>query len=171
MKRLLPGLLILISITLLAQEKLVSDTTAVNSIDGIVKEVLKIISGADGKTRDWQAFRNLFLPTATFTILNNDSTFPEPVETISLEDFISLMHDEYYQQGFIEYETGKVVDEYNGISHVFQSFYAKDSENVEGRGVTSYQLVFYDNRWWIVNIMWTGDSNGVDVPEKYLEKN
>ena len=64
----------------------------------------------------------------------------------------------------------KVVDEYNGIAHVFQTFYAKDSENFEERGITSYQLVYFNNRWWIANIVWTGDSNGVKVPAKYLKK-
>jgi hypothetical protein len=67
-----------------------------------------------------------------------------------------------------EYETGKVVDEYNGIAHVFQSFFAKDSENNEEKGINSYQLVYSDSRWWIVNIVWTGDSNGIKVPGKYL---
>jgi len=123
------------TMTLAAQEKMSSDTNAVKSIDGIVKEVLRLVSGAKGQTRNWEALRNLFLPTATFTVLNNNDSIQQPVEAINLDDFIKLMHDEYYEQGYLEYETGKTIDEYNGIANVLQSFYAKDSENKQERGI------------------------------------
>jgi hypothetical protein len=171
MKRILLVFFILISaMTLTAQEKMLFDTNAVKSIDGIVKEVLRLVSGEKGKTRNWEALRNLFLPTATFTVLNNNDSILQPVETVSLDDFIKLMHDEYYEQGYLEYETGKTIDEYNGIANVFQSFYGKDSENKEERGINSYQLVYFTKRWWIANLLWTGDTNGVKIPKKYLYK-
>jgi len=171
MKKILLVFFILISATTLtAQEKMSADTNAVKSIDGIVKEVLRLVSGEKGKTRNWEALRNLFLPTATFTVLNNSDSIPQPVETVSLDDFIKLMHDEYYEQGYLEYEIGKTIDEYNGIANVFQSFYGKDSENREERGINSYQLVYFKKRWWVANLLWTGDTNGVKIPEKYLDK-
>ena len=70
--------------------------------------------------------------------------------------------------GYIEYEISKVVNEYNGIASVFQTFYGKDSENKEEMGINSYQLVYFNHRWWIANLLWTGDNNGVKVPKKYL---
>ena len=153
-----------------AQVKLSSDTNAVKSIDGIVKEVLKLVSGKKGTTRNWEALRNLFLSTATFTVLNNNDSIPIPVETISLDDFINLLHDEYYEQGYFEYEISKTIDEYNGIANVFQSFYGKDSENTEERGINSYQLVYFNKRWWIANMLWTIETKGAKIPKKYLNK-
>jgi hypothetical protein len=171
MKRVVPLFFILIAtLHLKAQEAMTPDTNAVKSIDGIVKEVLKLISGEKGKTRNWDALRNLFLPTATFSVLNNNDSIPQPIETVSLDDFIDLMHDSYYEQGYLEYETGKTVNEYNGIANVFQSFYGKDSENKEERGINSYQLVYFKKRWWIATLLWTGDANGVKVPKKYLRR-
>lgn len=171
MKKVLLLLLILISaLNLMAQETMTSDTNAVKSIDGIVKEVLRLVSGEKGKVRNWQAMRNLFLPTATFTVLNNSDSLPQPVETVSLDNFIELMHDEYYEQGYLECETGKTIDEYNGIANVFQSFYGKDSENKEERGINSYQLVYFKKRWWVANLLWTGDANGVKIPKKYMHR-
>ena len=167
MKFILIILFVQVSLLVKAQEKINSNPNAVYSIDGIVKEILQIISGEEGKVRDWDAFRNLFLPTANFTVLSHD-TLSLSVETVSLEEFIELMHNEYYDQGFTENEISKVVEEYNGIAQVFQTYYGKDSENYEENGITSYQLVQFKDRWWIVNILWTGDSNGVNVPEKYL---
>jgi hypothetical protein len=78
------------------------------------------------------------------------------------------MDDEYYQNGYLEYEISKVVNEYNGIANVFQTFYGKDSENREEKGINSYQLVYFNHRWWIASLLWTGDNNGVKVPKKYL---
>ena len=92
-----------------------------------------------------------------------------PYETVTLEEFVELLQDEYYKKGFTEYELGKVVNEFNGIANVFQSFYSKDSENQEGKGITSYQLVYFEERWWIADILWTTDSNGIPIPEKYLD--
>lgn len=168
MKKIAIGLFILVSTSLAAQDKMAADTNASKSIDGIVKEVLRIVSGENGKTRNWEAFRNLFLPTAGFTVLNNNDSIPQPFETVTLEEFIHLMEDQYYTQGFLEYEISKEVNEYNGIANVFQSFYAKDSEGIEEKGINSYQLIYAKNRWWIVNMVWTGDSNGVKVPKRYL---
>jgi hypothetical protein len=171
MKKVLSLLLILIStLNLIAQEAMLPDTNAVKSIDGIVKEVLRLVSGEKGKVRNWEALRNLFLPTATFTVLNNNDSIQQPVETVRLDDFIKLLHDEYYEQGYLEYETGRTIDEYNGIANVFQSFYGKDSENKEERGINSYQLVYFKKRWWIANLLWTGDTNGVKIPKKYLRR-
>jgi hypothetical protein len=153
------------------QEAMLPDTNALKTVNGIVKESLRLISSEKGKTRNWEALQNLFLPTATFTVLNNNDSIPQPVETITLVEFINLLHDEYYERGYLEYETGKTVDEFNGIANVFQSFYGKDSEGKEERGINSYQLVYFNKRWWIANLLWTLETNRVKIPKKYLRKN
>lgn len=99
-------------------------------------------------------------------LVPNDS-IPQLLETVSLDEFIEMLDDPYYEQGYLQYEMGKVVDEYNGIAQVFQSFYGKDSDNLEERGITSYQLVYFKERWWIANVLWSIDANGVEVPDKY----
>ena len=154
MKNILTAFFLFASANLFAQNKMAADTDAVHSIDGIVKEMLRIVSGEKGKSRNWDTFRNLFLPTAQFTVVNHSDSLPQPVETVSLEEFIKLMHNQYYDAGYLEYEISKVVNEYNGIANVFQSFYGKDSENVEERGINSYQLVYFNNRWWIANLIY-----------------
>lgn len=168
MKFMLLSFCLLASAMLSAQEKMIVDTTAVYSIDGIVTEMLHIISGEEGKKRDLEALKSLFLPTAQLTVLYHTDEMPVPSESVSIDDFIELMKDPYYDQGFVEYEIGKTINEYNGIANVFQAYHAKDGDGEEERGITSYQLIFFDDRWWIAHVMWTGNSNGVPVPEKYL---
>jgi hypothetical protein len=68
-KKIITGLLILISTNLVAQTVMEADTNAVKSIDGIVNKILKIVSGEEGKNRDWETYRILFLPNAQLTVL------------------------------------------------------------------------------------------------------
>lgn len=141
---------------------------AVKSIDGIVNEILHLISVEKGEKVDTASLRNLFTPNAILTVLDQRET---PVaETIPVDDFIVLLTDSYYEKGFYETELHQVVDEFNGIAQVFQTFYAKDGDGHEGRGITSFQLAYYDNRWWIVSVLWTDESERVKLPEKYLSK-
>jgi hypothetical protein len=141
----------------------------VQSIDGILAEVLDIVSREKGEKADTAAFRNLFVPWARFSVHTHDDSAAQPVQTATLDEFIEILSDPYYEEGFEEYELNKVVDEYNGIAHAFQVYRVKDTDGVDETGLNSYQLVYYDDRWWIVSTLWTGNSNGVDVPEKYMK--
>ncbi|MBD3630826.1 hypothetical protein [Cyclobacterium sp.] len=63
------------------------------------------------------AVRNLFHPSAILTVADSFNA-----ETVSINDFLILLKDPYYEEGYLEKEINKVVDEYNGIAQVFQSF-------------------------------------------------
>lgn len=151
-----------------AQEMMIPDTNAVKSIEGILSEVFRIYNGEPGKKRNWAAFGDLFLPSARFTFLDNNGT-PGPYETVDLVEFVEILVDADFDEAFLTYETGKVVEEFNGIAHVFQSFYLKKKEGNERRGINSYQLLYDQGRWWIVSMLWTLDSEEEKIPEKYLE--
>ena len=103
-------------------------------------------------------------------MLAQDASRKIGYETANLEDFIESLKDSYYDNGFYEVETGKVVNEFNGIANVFQSFYGKDSEGNEERGINSYQLVYLKNRWWIANMVWTFETEEVKIPKKYKKQ-
>jgi len=172
MKNIAIGLFVLITMQLNAQNNITSDSLSVKSIDGIVNAAFNILSKLEGDVRNLEKIRNLYLPTAKFTILNHPTdSIPLTYESVSLEEFFEYMQDEqeYYEKGFSQYELGKVINQYNGIANVFQSFYAKDSENQEVKGITSYQLLYFNERWWISDVLWTTDSNGIQISEKYLK--
>ena len=163
MKHILVASLLMVPLLGTAQETQVP--TSVESIDGIVNELLDLISVEKGEKIDTAAVGNLFLPSARLTVSSRYNS--DDLESVSLDEFLVLLTDPYYEQGYLEKEIHKMVDEFNGIAQVFQSFYAKDSEGVEERGVTSYQLVYSRNRWWIVSLLWTSGSEGLELPKKY----
>ena len=139
-------------------------------IENVLNKVNSIINVSPGQERNPEALREYFMPNAKFTVHMHSSAFPSPVESIGLDEFIELLKDEYYEQGYEERITGHTVEEYNGIAHAFQSFYAKDSEGEEVNGLSSYQLVYLEGKWRIVSILWTDDSNGKPVPEKFVKR-
>ena len=53
----------------------------------------------------------------------------------------------------------------------FKAFMRKDSKNEEARGINSYQLVYFEKRWWIANLLWTLETDKAKIPKKYLRKN
>lgn len=160
-------LLMLVSISALAQDR---KSTAYESIDGILYELLDQISIEKGEKMDTAAIRKLFHPTAQFTVLMH-LEFGPYAESVSLDDFLDMLTDPYYEDGYLEKEIHKLVDEYNGIAQVFQSFYGKDSEGIEERGINSYQLARYQDRWWIVSLLWTLETDKEVIPEEYLRTN
>ena len=111
-------IIMLFSTSALSQTVVTSKIEPTSSINGIVAEVLNIVSGPKGKVRDWDAFRTLFLENATFSVLYHDDSLTLPVETVSVDEFIEYMDEPYYEEGFEEYEISKVVNEYNGIASV-----------------------------------------------------
>ena len=150
-----------------AQEVMLENPDAVKSIDGIVNEVLRYVTGEKGKTRNLEAFRKLFLPSTTFTVLLHDTEQGDAIESIALNEFVELLKNPY-QNDFKETEIHKVVDEYNGIAQVFQTYLGEDADGMKEKGLNSYQLIYIYDRWWIASVLWTGDSNGAEIPKKYL---
>ena len=140
---------------------------AINSPSAIVQELLDLITAEPGEARDFVAMRNLFSPDVRFTALYRGGDFGVPYESIGLDDFIEMMQDEYYTNGFTEVELHQEVDEFNVIAQVFQTYYGEDSEGEREWGISSYQLVFYEGRWWIYSILWTGADRLEDIPEAY----
>ena len=158
-----------IGLSLFGQNAIIPDSTSVSSIDGIVNEVLRVLSGTKDQERPWDWFRHLFTEQAQVTMIKHIENDNE-IEIISIDSFLERMAPGLAAFDFLEYETGKVVDEYNGLAQVFQSYVVKQGP-VEERGINSYQLVYSQNRWWISALAWSSNNNGQDIPEAYLNLN
>ncbi len=135
----------------------------------VVDKTKEIVSVKKGEQIDTARLRTCFLPTAHFTFVGEEDG-KKLHETMRLNDFLASLTDEYYSNGYSETGKGYIVEEFNGIAHVMESFYGKDSEGEEGWGVNSYQLIYSKDRWQIVNMVWTMSEKGKDgIPKKLLE--
>lgn len=147
------------------------DTIALQSIEGITSKMIELISGDIGEERNWDEYRNLFLPTAQKMSLRKTKDGKTQVSVRNLEEFVRRSGPSYARNGFEEYALGLTINEFNGIAVVFQSFYCKNlTGTYEQRGMNSYQLVHKDNRWWIANTLFTNETEDSKLPDKYLFK-
>ena len=145
-----------------------SESAAVSTIDGIVKEVLKTISGDSTVVRDVEKLRMLFAPDATLRSLTEARDGSRQLRTFNLEEFARIVRDYYSGTNFFEYELNKTVDVYNGIAQVFQGYEVNGPRGTE-QGINSYQLYNDGERWWVTSILWVSDKNGVELPLEYRD--
>jgi len=139
------------------------------TIEGTVNGVLDIISGEIGEERDWDAFRNLFAPTAQTIVVNPKAPPHSQIMSMNIEEFIRYIGPMYAKDGFLEVETGITINEFNGIANVFQSYEAKNLKgNYEEKGINSLQLVYNQDRWWIVSVTWTNADKNNPIPNEFL---
>jgi hypothetical protein len=161
----------LLSSILYAQsaEDFVADTADVNTIDQIIDAYYAITNGPAGP-RDWQRYRSLFKPEAQI----NAKVFSTSGKLIyvagTLTDFIAGV-DEYFKvNGYFETEIGRQVHQYQDIAQVFTAYDAKLATNQASyhRGMKSVQLVYDQNRWWILNIVYNNESRRSPIPNEML---
>ncbi len=137
----------------------------VASIDAIMRSVYDVISGPAGQKRDWNRMRSLFTSNARLMPKGGRGLMSG-----SVEDYITSSGPQLEQNGFIEREIARRVEQYGDIAHVFSTYEARQSESgpVFLRGINSFQLVRHEGRWWVVSIMWQAESTQNPLPAQYL---
>lgn len=152
--------------TLQAQTKLDNPDKA--SLKSTAEKLLKITTGDAGKPRDWQAFRELFAEKAAIQVVVKKKDGSEVLRAFSIEEFVDKLHSQYDNSAFHEKALGYSIREFNGIANVFQSYEAADNKGYLQRGINSYQMIFFQNRWWITNLIWADESPAIKIPDEYL---
>lgn len=141
------------------------DVEAASNPASLAKEMLRLISAGND---DWEAFRDLFVPTVHFTVVSESAAQGMNARSFALEDFVRLFKSSA-DRSFVETQLKAQIDEYNGIAHVWQT-YEVDVNGSTNQGVNSIQMIYHHDRWWIANVNWANNTNGVPLPEKYLPK-
>lgn len=144
----------------------------VASPEAIVAAAYETIQRAPGEPFDWERFESLYLPEARL-IPNTEQTggtftVYTPAEFAAMVDAHTTIGGPN-DRGFAEEEIYHVVHRYGDIAHVF-STYQKHfwDDEILGRGINSFQLVFHDDRWWIAGAVWDEESGAGPLPPAYL---
>lgn len=138
------------------------------TVEGIVTEMLDLISAEES---DWEKFRGLFLSSAHFMVVSENTQMGIHMQSFALEDFVRLFQKSA-GRNFDEAQLNLQIEEYNGMAQAWQT-YEVNVGNASNKGINSYQLVYHADRWWIASFVWANNTNGISIPEKYLpeEKN
>ena len=145
----------------------------VASMDAILKAVYDVISGEAGQKRDWNRFRSLFYPGARMIGTGkNPNTGLIGARAATPEEYIKRNEPYFEKSGFFEREKARRVETFGAITHVFstyESFHKPGDKKPFERGINSIQLLNDGTRWWVMTIMWQGETPEVPLPKKYLK--
>ena len=147
----------------------------VSSPESIVAATYASIARAPGENYDWDRFSSLYLPGAM--LIPNTEQRNGQFDILSVQDFIDWI-DEFtipiigtdQDRGFSEDGISNTIERFGDIAHVFSTYekhFWGDDRNL-GRGINTFQLVFNEDRWWIVSIVWDEESGAGPIPDQYL---
>ena len=164
-----------ISITTHAQEKTESENDyliKVKTLDSTVETLYAVISGEKDVERDWELFKFLFKPNAKLIPSGKNSEGEIKVRFMSPNDYIKGSGKWLVENGFFEKEIHRKVEVFGNIAHVFSTYESFKSEKDKKpfmRGINSIQLLNDGERWWVINIYWTQETESNPIPKKYLD--
>lgn len=77
-----------------------------------------------------------------------------------IEKYIKMSGPYFLKNNFYETEIARKTHEFGAIAQVFSAY--KSTSEPGGipfdSGVNSIQLCYEQGRWWVVNVMWTSES-------------
>lgn len=142
------------------------DPADVASPGDVVAAYYESISGPVGAPRDWDRFRSLFLADARLMAVTNSDL---PV-VLGPDQFIRMNSGYFEAGGYFERSIREQRQEFARVAHAWSTYEARRGGDDEpySRGVTSFQLLRAQGRWWIANVVWDRERDGVELPPEYL---
>ncbi|HST52486.1 MAG TPA: hypothetical protein VLJ61_10800 [Pyrinomonadaceae bacterium] len=155
----------------------------VSSVDNILAALYDVISGPAGKARDWDRMRSLFIPGARLmptSPVRPAGTKPDAPLTgredyathvIDVEGYVERASKFFATEGFYEKEVARRTESYGHIVHAWSTYESRhktDDATPFARGINSIQLMYDGKRWWVVGILWEGETPKTPLPAQYL---
>lgn len=173
MTKFLSSLTLLLALFFTSQAKNFTEDhgSKVSSIDSILHTLYAVISGEKGEARDWALMRSLFHPDARLIPSGKNKEGVAGARFLTVDDYISSSGQWLVENGFFEKEIHRQTDIFGQIAQVFstyESFHSMTENEPFMRGINSIQLLYDNNRWWIINIYWMQESREHPIPDEYL---
>ncbi|GAA5036238.1 hypothetical protein GCM10011506_30910 [Marivirga lumbricoides] len=142
----------------------------VASIDAIMKALTEVISGPANEERDWERFKYLFAEEGKLIPTTKDANGKVSFNYWSPGEYIQMFIKNRSGKAFYEQELYRITEAFGNIAHCFSTYAVRTEENgpVERRGINSIQLLKGEGRWYIMNVFWSNELEGEQLPQKYL---
>ena len=156
-----------------AQSSEEMDSKKVASLDAIIANLYDVVSGEKSKERNWELLKYLCHDNAKLIVYGEGENGENTMTYMSIADYANRAGAYFSKNDFFEREIHRSVDTFGPITQVFSTYASYHSETDKVpfvRGINSIQLLNDGERWWIVTIYWTSESDTNPIPEKYLPK-
>ncbi|NVK53554.1 MAG: hypothetical protein HWD85_11515 [Flavobacteriaceae bacterium] len=145
----------------------------VKTLDSTIKTLYEVISGPKGEARNWELFNYLFKPEAKLIPTGTNKQGIHIARYMTTKQYINISGKWVTDTGFFEKETARSVHKFGNIAQVFSTYEAYNHNNKTTpfmKGINSIQLLYDNNRWWIINIYWQQASKKHPIPKEFLPK-
>ncbi len=143
----------------------------VKTLDGIIEALYGSISGEKGVERDWDLFHALFTENAQLIHTRRNEEGVVGFRSMTPNEYSENAASRLMENGFFENEIYRVKEQYGPVVHIFSTYESRNSaaeKDPFARGINSIQLLNDGNRWWIMNIYWSAETEENPLPDKYL---
>lgn len=136
------------------------------SIDALMKASYEVVSGEKGAKRQWERDRYLHHPNAVYSFF--DYKKGRQV-TMSLQEFHKLTDEMTFTTAFYENEINREVRVFGNIAQVWSTYETRLEKDgkVARRGINSIQLVYENNRWYIISWIFSGEDERNKIPATF----
>lgn len=157
----------LISVTVAQAQERAANPGDVASIDGLIYAYYESVSGHPG-LRDAARMLSLFVEGGKISI---DLTGEKPTHKL-VEDYLKTDGFLTISTDFFEREISRDTQQFGDMAHVISTYGisdAMDNTDYFARGVTMFQLVRQNERWWILSTLWQRESPDRPLPAQLLD--
>lgn len=148
-----------------------SNKDRVTTLNSTIETLYAVISGEKGEARDWDLFKYLFHPDAKLIPTQKNEEGQYRPSYLTPDGYIQRAGKWLVENGFFEKEIHRVENTFGNITHLFstyESYHSKADKQPFARGINSIQLMNDGERWWIINIYWTSETEDNPIPKEYL---
>ena len=155
------------------QKTSITSVNDTKSVQNILDAYYDCISGPIGEQRDFERLKNLFHPEARLIYSNwSDETGKAYLLVFkTVDEFISKL-GYLDKKGFYEHEVSNITHSFSSVTQVFSTyrFRVEDKSIPDGQGITSYDIFYDGERYWILSMFWAAENQKYKIPKKYLPK-
>ena len=144
----------------------------VRSVEAIIAAMYQATAGSPGQPRQWDRYKSLFAPDARLIAARPGLEGGATAMFLTVGNFVDMNKTYFEKGGFIDKEVARRVESFGNITHVWSTYESRHKPDDPApyiRGINSVQLLKDGERWWIVNLFWDFEREGVTIPEQYLK--
>lgn len=138
----------------------------VKTIDALIKASYEVVSGEKGASRQWERDNYLHHPKAVYSYFDRQK---KQQVTLTLSEFHKETDDMIFATAFYEREINREARIYGNIAHVWSTYETRLQKDgpVARRGINSIQLIYENNRWFVISWTFCGETENNKIPQTF----
>lgn len=136
------------------------------TIDALIKASYEVVSGEKGAKRQWERDIYLHHPEAVYSYFDKQKGGQR---TMTLQEFHKETDAMVFHTDFYESEINREVRVFGNIAHVWSTYETRLEKDgkVERRGINSIQLIYENDRWYILSWTFCGETDENIIPKTF----